>query len=55
MGIGREFNFEDDMELLNLKYQINHVGLSDYLQSELGANEPIQKEINHEIQLPKNQ
>lgn len=55
MGVKREFNFEDDMELLNLKYQMNNVGLSDYFQNELGANEPIQQQISNEIQQTKSQ
>lgn len=55
MGFKREFNFDDDMELLNLKYQMNGGSLSDYFQNEIGANEPIQRKIDHEIQQPKNQ
>lgn len=55
MGFKREFNFEDDMELLNLNYQMNGASLSDYFQNEIGANEPIQKEMNNEIEQPKNQ
>lgn len=46
MGIKREFNFDDDIELLNLKYQMDNGSLLDYFQNELGANEPISKEIN---------
>jgi len=44
MGLKREFSFEDDIELLNLKYQVGNVGLSDYFENEIGANELIQKE-----------
>lgn len=44
MGLKREFSFEDDIELLNLKYQVGNVGLSDYFKNEVGANELIQKE-----------
>lgn len=44
MGFKREFNFEDDIELLNLKYQFNNTNLSDYFQNEIGANEEIYKE-----------
>lgn len=55
MGFKREFNFEDDIELLNLKYQMAGGTLSEYFQNEMGANEPIQREINNEIQQPKNQ
>lgn len=44
MGLKREFTFEDDIELLNLKYQVGNVGLSDYFANEIGANELIQKE-----------
>lgn len=50
MGLKREFSFEDDIELLNLKYQVGNVGLSDYFENEIGANELIQKEK----QLPDN-
>lgn len=50
MGLKREFSFEDDIELLNLKYQVGNVGLSDYFENEIGANELIQKEN----QLPDN-
>ena len=53
MGFKREFNFEEDMELLNMKYQINNSGLFDYFQKELGANEPIQ--IGNEIEKTKNE
>lgn len=55
MGFKREFNFDDDMELLNLKYQMNGGSLSEYFQNEIGANEPIQRKINNEIQQPKDQ
>ncbi|MBO5479148.1 MAG: hypothetical protein J6A04_05585 [Clostridia bacterium] len=55
MGIKREFNFDDDIELLNLKYQMNNGSLLEYFQNEVGANEPIQKQMNGEIQEPKNQ
>lgn len=44
MGLKREFSFEDDIELLNLKYQVGNIGLSDYFENEVGANELIQKE-----------
>lgn len=44
MGLKREFSFEDDIELLNLKYQVGNVGLSDYFENEIGAGELIQKE-----------
>lgn len=44
MGLKREFSFEDDIELLNLKYQVGNIGLSDYFENEIGANELIQKE-----------
>lgn len=44
MGLKREFSFEDDIELLNLKYQVGNMGLSDYFENEIGANELIQKE-----------
>lgn len=55
MGFKKEFNFEDDIELLNLKYQIGNTSLSEYFENELGANEPIQKSLNNEVQEPKNQ
>ncbi|MCI8482207.1 MAG: hypothetical protein HFJ27_03885 [Clostridia bacterium] len=42
MGLKREFNFEEDMELLNLKYQMHNESLLEYFQNDLGANEPIQ-------------
>lgn len=54
MGIKREFNFDDDIELLNLKYQFNNGNLLDYFQNELGANEPIQKALNSNEQETKN-
>lgn len=43
MGFKREFNFDDDIELLNLKYQMGNGSLADYFQNELGANELIRK------------
>lgn len=55
MGIKREFNFDDDIELLNLKYQMNNGSLLDYFQNELGANEPIQGQIDRDIQEPNRQ
>lgn len=55
MGFKREFNFEEDMELLNLKYQMNNIGLSNYFQNEIGANEPIHTNIGNEIEKPRNQ
>ena len=55
MGIKREFNFDDDIELLNLKYQFNNGGILDYFQNELGANEPIQNTISNEMQQPNNE
>lgn len=55
MGFKREFNFEDDIELLNLNYQMNGANLCDYFQNEIGANEPIKTEMNNEIEQPKNQ
>lgn len=44
MGLKREFSFEDDIELLNLKYQVGNIDLSDYFKNEIGADESIQKE-----------
>lgn len=44
MGLKREFTFEDDIELLNLKYQVGNIDLSDYFKNEIGADELIQKE-----------
>lgn len=54
MGIKREFNFDDDIELLNLKYQFGNGTLTDYFQNEIGANEPMMH-IDSEISEPKNQ
>ncbi len=55
MGLKREFNFEDDIELLNLKYQMNGAGLGEYFQNEIGANEMIQNGINNQIRQEENQ
>ena len=55
MGFQREFNFEEDIELLNMKYQMNNSGLSDYFQNEIGANEPIRANMGNEIEKPRNQ
>lgn len=41
MGVHREFNFEDDIELLNLKYQMNGLNISEYFTKEVGVGEPI--------------
>ena len=49
MGFKRECNFEDDIELLNLKYQMNGAGLGGYFTNELGANEMMQNGINNQI------
>ena len=54
MGIKREFNFDDDIELLNLKYQFGGGSLTDYFQNEIGANEPI-IQMNSDINEAKNQ
>lgn len=55
MGFKRECNFEDDIELLNLKYQMNGAGLGEYFTNELGANEMMQNGINNQIKQEKNQ
>lgn len=55
MGLKRELNFDDDIELLNLKYQIGNIGLSDYFNNEIGADELIQKENSNEINKINNQ
>lgn len=42
MGVHREFSFEDDIELLNLKYQMNNGNFMDYFQDttkEIGVKE----------------
>ena len=49
MGFKRECNFEDDIELLNLKYQMNGLGFGEYFANELGANEVIQNKIGNPI------
>lgn len=49
MGFKRECNFKDDIELLNLKYQMNGAGLGEYFINELGANEMMQNGINNQI------
>ena len=49
MGFKREFNFEEDIELLNLKYQISDTNFLNYFQNELGANEPIHEKSKEEI------
>ena len=55
MGFKRECNFEDDIELLNLTYQMNGAGLGDYFNNELGANEMIQNGVNGPIKQEGNQ
>ena len=55
MGFKRECNFEDDIELLNLKYQMNGLGFGDYFANELGANEVIQNKIGNPIEQEENQ
>lgn len=53
MGVHREFNFEDDIELLNLKYQMNGLNVSDYFNKEIGAGEPIINEIAKENEIKR--
>lgn len=55
MGVHREFNFEDDIELLNLKYQMGNGNLSEYFGIETGANEPILGEMKEEVEKTKHQ
>ena len=35
MGFKREFNFEEDIELLNLKYQMDNGNFADYFINEV--------------------
>lgn len=56
MGAYREFNFNDDIELLNLKYQMNGLGFKNYFEQEKGADELILgTEINEKTEEQKNQ
>lgn len=56
MGAYREFNFNDDIELLNLKYQMNGFDSKNYFVPEEGANELIiDTEINEKTKEQKNQ
>lgn len=41
MGVHREFSFEDDIELLNLKYQMNNGVFADYFGN--ATVEPVEK------------
>lgn len=53
MGVRREFSFEDDIELLDLKYQMDNGSFRDYFKE--GTIEPAkEKNIVNEIEKPKN-
>ncbi len=39
MGVHREFNFDDDIELLNLKYQMSTGNFSEYFQNNIEKEE----------------
>lgn len=52
MGVYREFNFEDDIELLNLKYQMDNGKFMDYFND--NVMEPIEKQNKIEnVKMPK--
>ena len=39
MGVHREFNFDEDIELLNLRYQMNTGNFADYFQNNVENEE----------------
>ena len=46
MGVHREFNFDEDIELLNLKYQMNTGNFSEYFQNNIADEEENVNEDN---------